>query len=1140
MSTTLFTRKTPLVCFALLIVAGLAMPALASDPVLATGGALVAPAQDPVAAVDPDLLAGIKARSIGPAGMSGRITSIDAVVTDPKVIYIGAATGGVWKTIDGGMSWEPIFDDQPVHSIGDLEIFQASPDVVWVGTGEGNPRNSVSVGRGIFKSIDGGDTWEHLGLEQTERIHRIVLHPTDPDIAYVGALGRAWGENEERGVFKTTDGGETWEKILYVDEKTGATELIMDPVNPNKLFAAMWEFRRWPFFFKSGGPGSGLYVTYDGGENWKQFGVEDGMPPGELGRMGVAISDSDPSIVYALVEAEKSVLLRSDDGGREWRTVNSDPDIADRPFYYGNIRVDPEIPDRVYNVASIVRVSVDGGKTFSVLVPFMSAHPDHHAFWVHPDNPDLIFDGNDGGLAISNDRGDNWQFVRNLPLSQYYHVGVDMDVPYNVYGGLQDNGSWRGPSAVWEGGFGPGFIRNFHWQSVFFGDGFDTQVVPGETEVGYGMSQGGMLSRWDLRTGEIKMIFPNELETAEHPGGKELRFNWSAGMAVDPFDANTVYYGSQHLHKSTDRGDNWQVISPDLTTNNPEWQQQADSGGLTPDVTGAENYTTIISIAPSPVQRDVIWVGTDDGRLHVTQDGGTNWSSLEADLPGVPEHTWIPHVEPSKFDPATAFVVLEDHRRSNWTPYAFRTDDFGATWTSLVTDNIDGYVLVIAQDPVDENLLFLGTEFGLYVSQDGGASWMKWTHGVPTASVMDLIVHPRDHDLIIATHGRGIYILDDIRPLRSASAEVLAKPLHLFELPPAQQYRPFFPPGGLFAMQGEFLGENRPYGAMITYSVHPEEQQEGEEGEETPAGPPADAPSPEMLAMAEMMGMAGPGGGPQVDITITDSSGKKVRSMKGPAKAGLNRAVRNLRRDRFQQPPGGGDPMMEMLFGGGPEVPVGTYGMKISLGDHEIEGSIEVLADPRSTVTDADRQAKWAAIHEAGALQETVVDAVVRIIETRTDIEVIVKKAQAAQEAEKEAAGEGAAGLHEELGAETQGQEGEQAEQDPYGQLVKMGGEINKKLAALEGRLRTPPDAKGIVAQEDAMAEVSQALMRLTSSWDAPSSTDEAYVRQARHMIETIRTDLNALFDGEISEFRSLTRTAGIALLPEMEGPHQH
>jgi photosystem II stability/assembly factor-like uncharacterized protein len=1125
MKPTRFFRAAVLVSLTSLLVAGAADSSSASDMAVPTASGRRLLAQEGSGTVDPELLAGIKARSIGPAGMSGRVTAIDVVHSDPKTIYVGAASGGVWKTEDAGMTWTPVFDDQPVHSIGDIEIFQASPDVVWVGTGEGNPRNSISVGNGIYKSIDGGQTWEHLGLEKTEHIHRIVLHPTDPDIAYVAALGQAWGENEERGVFKTTDGGETWEKILYVDEKTGATELVMDPVNPEKLIAAMWEFRRWPFFFKSGGPGSGLYASYDGGDSWKKYGVEDGMPHGELGRIGVAISLSDPNVVYALVEAEKSALLRSDDGGRRWRTVNDDNDIADRPFYYGNIRVDPEIPDRVYNVASVVRVSVDGGSSFDVLVPFMAAHPDHHAFWIHPENPDFILDGNDGGVAISNDRGENWQFVRNLPLSQFYHVGVDMDVPYNVYGGLQDNGSWRGPNAVWEGGFGPGFIRNFHWQAVYFGDGFDTQVVPGETEVGYAMAQGGNLVRWNMRTGEIKMVFPDELETAEEPGNTELRFNWNAGLAVDPHDPDAVYYGSQHLHRSTDRGDTWQVISPDLTSDNPEWQQQADSGGLTPDVTGAENYTTIIAIAPSPVEQAVIWVGTDDGRLHVTRDGGESWTSLEGNLPGVPENTWIPHVEPSQFDPAGAFVVLDDHRRSNWTPYVFRTDDYGATWTSLATDNIDGYALVIDQDPVDENLLFLGTEFGLYFSQDGGSSWMKWTHGLPTASVMDLLVHPRDHDLVIATHGRGIYIIDDIRPLRSASMEVLAEPLHLFEIPPAQQYSQFFPPGGLFSGQGEYHGENQPYGAMLTYSVHPQKD-ESEGAEEAPSGPPAGAPSPETIAMAEMMGMAPPSGGPQVDITITDAAGGKIRSMRGPAAPGVNRAVWNLRRDNFRQPPGGGDPMMEMLSGGGPEVPAGTYGVKVSFGDQEVEGTIEILADPRSSVSDADRRAKWAAIQEAGDLQERLADAVVRMIEASSDIDVITKKAQAALQRERESAGA-------EAGAAGPG--GGAGEQSPYTQLVRTGSEIKRKLAELEGRLRTSPDSKGIVAQEDAMTHLSEALTRLTSSWDAPSSTDDAYLRQARTRIDAILADVEALFAGEISDYRDLTRRAGVELLGEKD-----
>ncbi|RMD85971.1 MAG: hypothetical protein D6813_15580, partial [Calditrichaeota bacterium] len=656
------------------------------------------------AQIDPQLLAGLKARSIGPAGMSGRVTAIDVVLSNPDIIYIGAATGGLWKSENGGITWKPIFDDQPVASIGAIAVFQPNPDIVWVGTGEGNPRNSVSVGNGVYKSIDGGKTWTHLGLEESERINRIVLHPTNPNIAYVGVVGKTWGEHPQRGVFKTEDGGRTWKKILYVNKNTGCTELVMDPSNPNKLFAAMWDHRRWPWFFRSGGPGSGLYMTKDGGNTWKHLTSKDGLPEGELGRIGLAISLSQPNIVYALVEAKKSALLKSEDGGETWKVVNDDPRIARRPFYFANIRVDPELPNRIYNLHSFVQVSDDGGKTFKTLIRYRDIHPDFHAMWINPNDPTHIIVGNDGGVAISYDRGKTWRFVSNLPLAQFYHINVDMETPYNIYGGMQDNGSWRGPSEVWENGG----IRNHHWEEVGFGDGFDTAPDPEDPLIGYSMSQQGFLMRWNLHTGERKDIRPPA------PDGVRLRFNWNAGFAIDPFDHNTIYYGSQFVHKSTDRGDTWSIISPDLTTNNPEWQKQYESGGLTPDVTGAENYTTIIAIAPSPVQQGVIWVGTDDGRVHVTRDGGKTWTSVEKNIKGVPPNTWVPHIEPSKFDAATAFVVFDDHRRSNWTPYVFKTTNFGKSWKSLATKDLRGYVHVIEQDPVKPELLFLGTEFGLY------------------------------------------------------------------------------------------------------------------------------------------------------------------------------------------------------------------------------------------------------------------------------------------------------------------------------------------------------------------------------------------------------------------------------------------
>ncbi|MGZ5432820.1 MAG: VPS10 domain-containing protein, partial [Thermoanaerobaculia bacterium] len=863
------------------------------------------------AQVDPELLAGMKARSIGPASMSGRVAAIDAVESNPDIVYVGAATGGVWKSVDGALSFTPVFDDQPVAAIGAVAIFQPSPDLVWVGTGEGNPRNSMSVGNGIYKSSDGGRTWQHLGLDKTERIHRIVTHPTDPNIVWVAAMGQAWGQNADRGIFKTTDGGKTWTKVLYVNDKTGAADLIIDPGNPNKLFAAMWEYRRWPWFFNSGGPGSGLFVTNDGGATWKRMTEEDGMPKGNLGRIGLAIARSSPSIVYALVEAEKSALLRSDDGGRKWTAVNTEYNVANRPFYYADIRVDPADPNRVYNVYSLVSLSTDGGKSFRTLIPFAKIHPDYHAFWINPNDPTHIYAGNDGGVAESRDRGASWRFIATLPLAQYYHIAVDNDVPYNVYGGMQDNGSWKGPNTTWE----TAGIRNWDWQEVGFGDGFGTVPVLTDPMVGYAMSQEGHLMRWNLRTGERKTIRPAPPATDD----KDLRFNWNAAIATDPFDPDTVYFGSQYIHKSTDRGDSWTIISPDLTTNRKEWQNQDKTGGLTLDVTSAENFTTILTIAPSPVERGTIWAGTDDGRVHVTRDGGANWTSVETNIKGVPANTWVPEIKASRHAAGTAFIVLDDHRRSNWTPYVYRTTDYGKTWTSLATKDLQGYALSIEQDPVDPELLFLGTEFGLWASLDAGRSWMKWKHGFPTVSVQGLVVHPRDHDLVVGTHGRAAYVIDDVRPLRSMSKAILDQPLHLFEVPYAQAYTTRQKSGGRFLGDCEFRAENRPYGALLTYSLnvaglsHPVDDKERERKQKerdtaqkslvTDAGEPiVDIPKDvEKPAAAAVSATRDSDKAPEVDIEVADASGTVIRKFKGPAKLGVNRTAWDLRRDAFKR-----------------------------------------------------------------------------------------------------------------------------------------------------------------------------------------------------------------------------------------------
>ncbi len=1069
------------------------------------------------AQIDAELLAGLKARSIGPASMSGRVAAIDAVASNPDIVYVGAATGGLWKSTDGALSFTPVFDDQPVAAIGAVSIFQPSPDIVWAGTGEGNPRNSMSVGNGIYKSVDAGRTWQHLGLEKTERIHRIITHPRDPNIAWVAALGQAWGQNADRGVFKTTDGGRSWTKILYVNERTGAADLIIDPTNPNKLFAAMWEYRRWPWFFNSGGPGSGLHVTYDGGATWKRASEEDGMPKGNLGRIGLAVAPSNPSVVYALVEAEKSALLRSDDGGRKWTAVNTEHNVANRPFYYADIRVDPADPNRVYNLFSLVSLSTDGGRTFKTLIPFAKIHPDYHAIWINPNDPSQIYVGNDGGVAESEDRGQSWRFIATLPLGQYYHIGVDNEVPYNVYGGMQDNGSWKGPNTTWE----TVGIRNWDWQEVGFGDGFGTAPIPGDSSVGYAMSQEGYIMRWNLKTGERKDIRP-----APPAGQPDLRFNWNAAIAVDPFDPSGVYFGSHFVHKSSNRGDSWTTISPDLTTNRKEWQNQSRSGGLTPDVTSAENYTSVITIAPSTRDRNVIWAGTDDGRVHVTRDGGANWISVEANLKGVPVNTWVPEIKASRHDSATAFIVLDDHRRSNWTPYVYRTTDYGKTWTSLVTKDVQGYALSIEQDPVEPNLLFLGTEFGLHVSVDGGKAWMKWKHGFPTVSVQGLVVHPRDHDLVIGTHGRAAYVLDDVRPLRTLSKEVLSKPLHLFDVPEAQAYTTRQKRGSRFVGDGEFRGENEPYGALLTYALnlpgipHPTEEKERERKEKerdaaqkaivTETGAPPDIPKgpepkvPEPQAQGKEPAM-GDDKAPQVDIEIADASGVIIRKFKATARLGVNRTAWDLRRDAFKRPEVPGEDAAEVRARTGPEVPPGTYKVTMKFRGNLGQQTVRVLADPRETYTQQERQAKYDALLRAGKLTESITEAIERIQKTRVDIDAVSAKLKKPDDAAEDAP-------------------------DP---VVKSGTALKKRLDEMEKRLWQPPKTKGITADTDVLSKIGYPMYAMSSSWDAPTPAQLSYLERAESELKTVLADFNRLFAEDVAKYRDEVRKANVTLFPE-------
>jgi photosystem II stability/assembly factor-like uncharacterized protein len=1066
--------------------------------------------------VDPALLAGMKARAIGPAGMSGRIAAIDAVESDPATVFVGAATGGVWKSVNGGLTWEPVFDKEPVAAIGAVAIFQANPAIVWVGTGEGNVRNSASVGNGVYRSTDGGHTWKHLGLDGSERIARIVLHPDDPDVAWVAALGREWGENPERGVFKTDDGGATWKKVLYVDERTGAADLAIDPASPNTLLAAMWQFRRWPFFFRSGGPGSGLFASHDGGATWKKRQEEDGLPKGPLGRIGVAYCRTRPNVVYALVEAETSALIRSEDGGRTFTTVNDKPNVAPRPFYYADIRVDPDWPNRVYSLDYDVRVSDDGGRTFASLPACKDIHGDYHAMWIDPRHPDHFLLGDDGGVGESRDRGRTMRFVANLPLAQFYHIAVDGESPYNVMGGMQDNGSWHGPSSTWE----DGGIRSHRWVVVGGGDGYDVQADPGDPLTGYAMSQGGALVRWDQRTGVQRPIKPPQGD------GAKLRFNWNTGLALDPFTPGTVYYGSQFLHRSTDRGDTWTTISPDLTSNNPEWQRQDDSGGLTTDVTAAENYCTILAIAPSPRERGVIWVGTDDGRIQLTRDGGATWTSVEANVKGVPANTWIPHIKASRFDAGEAFVVFDDHRRSNWTPYVYRTADYGKTWTSLATPELRGWALVVEQDAVKRDLLFLGTEFGLYVSLDGGKRWLPFRHGVPTVSVMDIAEQERDGDLVLGTHGRSALIIDDIRPLRALTAEVLAESIHLFAAGDAQQHANRPEAGGFGLGAGEFRGENRPYGAILTYSLNlpdlplPDPDKEKERREKERAAKLAAGygwgPSqpkrvtPETPAPTEEKE-------PKATVRVLDAAGATIRTFKGPAKLGINRAVWDLRRDAFKQFPRLEERPQESEPAG-PEVPPGSYTVVLSYGEREARGTLTVLADPRAGNTAADWQRRWQAILAAGKLRDVAVDAVRRVRDTRTDVAAVLTRVRTHATAEA-TPGEAA-------------DQGKKTEEQP---LVKAGRALIERLTAIEKRLWAPPETVGIVAENDAVSPIFEAAGALEGSWAPPTPSDQARLDLAQAKLAAVLQDLDALFATEVAAYRRDVDAAGIRLLAPVE-----
>jgi photosystem II stability/assembly factor-like uncharacterized protein len=708
----------------------------------------------------------MEARQIGPATMSGRITDIQGVNNDGgKTLYIGTAGGGIWKSTNAGASFKPVFDKY-TQSIGAIAIDQKNPKIVYAGTGESNMRNSVSIGDGLYKTTDGGDNWTKIGLDSTEHISKIVIDPSNSDIVYVAAPGPLWNDSKHRGLYKSTDAGKTWNTILYISEKAGVADLEIDPNNPNVLYATTWEFRRLPYAFNSGGNGSGMYKSADGGKTWKE--LSNGLPKKPFGRIALALAPSAPQNLLAIVESENTGLYISADGGETWKEQSATENIRSRPFYFSTLEVDPKDPKRVYRPAFSFAYSTDGGYSYAEASNEGGwVHSDHHALWINPNNTNLLYLGTDGGVYFSLDRGVTWKFCNNLPVGQFYHVSVDTQEPYRIYGGLQDNGSWYAPSAA------PGGVLNGDWKAIYGGDGFWTQPDPFDPNIAYAEYQGGNMYRVNIKNGSSVKIQPQA-----SVGDEKLRFNWNTPIVIGSNNKKNIYTAAQYLYKSTDRGSNWIKISPDLTTNDKKKQEQEKSGGLSADVTSAENHCTIFTIAESPLDENMIWVGTDDGNLQLTTDGGKTWTNLANNYAtaGIPRQTWVSSIEPGMFDKNVVYATFDNHMYGDHATYVAVSNDMGKTWRKMESKEFTGFAHKIREDIVNKNLLFLGTEMGLFTSLDGGKEWFRMKNNIPWYSlVRDIQIQPQTNDLVIATHGRSIIVVENITPMRSITPDVAAK-----------------------------------------------------------------------------------------------------------------------------------------------------------------------------------------------------------------------------------------------------------------------------------------------------------------------------------------------------------------------------
>ena len=889
--------------------------------------AAVASAADVAARIDGTTVSGLGIRNIGSATMSGRIAAVAGrAEPDGKVtLYVGAASGGVWRSLDGGTTFKPVFDKQSAQSIGAVALDPSRPNVVWVGTGEAWTRNSVSIGDGIYKSTDNGDTWTRMGLTESERIAKIIVHPVDSDVVYACVPGKLWSDSPERGLYKTIDGGASWTLVLKGDNlSTGCSSIAMDPKNPGRIFAALWDFRRQGWTFRSGGEsadavsGSGLFVTDDGGKSWRSLDAvtAKGLPAKPWGRSAIAIAPSDPRRVYIVIEAQRSALFVSDDGGKTFEERDRSQTMVWRPFYFANLVVDPTQPDRVFKTNYNLIVSTDGGKSFAVTSA--GAHGDWHDLWINPRNPMHLVGGDDGGLWISSDGGNRWWKSDNLPVSQFYHVSVDDADPYQVYGGLQDNAVFVGDSAY------PGGITNSRWEAFFGCDGFWAFPDPVDSNYFYSECQGGYAGRANRKTHQIRDIQPKA------GAGEKLRFNWNTPLVLSPNERGTLYMGAQFLFRSRDQGQSWERISPDLSTNDPAKQKQEQSGGITVDNSAAEMHTTIYSISESPRSSQVIWVGTDDGNIQLTRDGGRSWTNVAGGLPGMSPGSWISWVEASRFDAGTAYVAVDRHTFGDMQPHVFRTVDYGASWERIAgpEQGLRGYVHVIKEDAVDRDLLFVGTEFGLWISCNRGTEWAQFRPAnFPAVAVRDIALQTRDNDLVLATHGRGIWVIDDITPLRHLNTDVLQRDVAFVAARPVQQR--ITADGGWSEGDAKFTGENPADGAVITYY-----QRE-----------------------RHLFGT--------LKLELIGPDGKLLDTIPASKHRGLNRVTWSMRMKPPVVPPAA---QLAHQSTRGPRLPPGTYTVRLTKADRVYETPLVIGLDRRAEYSIADRKAQFDAAMRVHAL----------------------------------------------------------------------------------------------------------------------------------------------------------------------------